>query len=52
MSNSSETGLDLEELELELLPAWAKQSPDTNRYAKYEGGDAASGPRGRARGST
>src|SRR5712671_4883595 len=49
MSNSSETGLDLEELELELLPAWAKQSPDTNRYAKYEGGDAASGPRGRER---
>src|SRR6185295_9788350 len=29
MSNSPDTGLDLEELELQLLPAWAKQSPDT-----------------------
>src|SRR5436309_6472919 len=49
MSNSPDTGLDLEDLELQLLPAWAKQSPDTNRFAKYEGG-ADSGPRGRARG--
>src|SRR5213593_4579368 len=49
MSNSPETGLDLEDLELQLLPAWAKQSPDTNRYAKYEGGEE-SGPRGRDRG--
>src|SRR5213593_1034716 len=49
MSNSPETGLDLEDLELQLLPAWAKQSPDTNRYAKYEGGEAESGPRGRER---
>src|SRR4029077_8048984 len=46
MSNSPDTGLDLEELELQLLPAWAKQSPDTNRFAKYEGGQE-SGPRGR-----
>jgi len=49
MSNSPDTGLDLEDLELQLLPAWAKQSPDTNRFAKYEGG-ADSGPRGRDRG--
>jgi len=39
MSNSPETGLDLEDLELQLLPAWARQSPDTNRFAKYEGGE-------------
>src|ERR1043166_7752728 len=49
MSDSPDTGLDLEDLELQLLPAWAKQSPDTNRYAKYEGGEAESGPRGRER---
>ena len=49
MSNSPDTGLDLEDLELQLLPAWAKQSPDTNRFAKYEGGEE-SGPRGRDRG--
>lgn len=49
MSNSPETGLDLEDLELQLLPAWAKQSPDANRYAKYEGGEGDSGPRGRER---
>src|SRR6266487_310927 len=47
MSNSPETGLDLEDLELQLLPAWARQSPDTNRYAKYQGGEGESGPRGR-----
>ena len=47
MSNSPDNGLDLEELELQLLPAWAKQSPDTNRYAKYEGSAADSGPPGR-----
>ena len=44
MSNSPEIGLDLEDLELQLLPAWAKQSPDANRYAKYEGSAAESGP--------
>ena len=49
MSNSPETGLDLEDLELQLLPAWAKQSPDTNRYAKYEGGETGPGQRGRER---
>src|SRR5262245_43634314 len=49
MSNSSDTGLDLEDLELQLLPAWARQSPDTNRFAKYEGG-AESSPRDRERG--
>src|SRR2546429_3909763 len=47
MSNSPDNGLDLEELELQLLPAWAKQSPDTKRYAKYEGSAADSGPPGR-----
>jgi len=51
MSNSPDTGLDLEDLELQLLPAWAKQSPDTNRFAKFEGG-ADSGPRGRDRGDS
>src|SRR5213595_2712735 len=49
MSNSPDSGLDLEALELQLLPAWAKQSPDTNRYAKFEGGDRESGSRGRDR---
>ena len=36
MSNLPELELDLEKL---FLPTWAKQSPDTNRYAKYEGRD-------------
>src|SRR5213594_3662484 len=49
MSNSPDTGLDLEDLELQLLPAWAKQSSDANRFAKYEGGEDA-GPRSRDRG--
>jgi len=49
MSDSPEIGLDLEDLELQLLPAWAKQSPDANRYAKYEGSAAESGPPGRER---
>src|SRR5437867_401112 len=49
MSNSPDTGLDLEDLELQLLPAWAKQAPDANRYAKYEGREGDSGPRGRDR---
>ena len=47
MSNSPETGIDLEDLELQLLPAWAKQSPDANRYAKYEGGEGDRGGRDR-----
>src|ERR1044071_1297448 len=46
MSNSPESCLDLEDLDLQLLPAWAKQSPDANRYAKYEG-EGESRPRGR-----
>ena len=33
---SSESEMDLE---LHFLPAWAKQSPEVNRYAKYEGGE-------------
>src|SRR5947207_2890313 len=49
MSESPDIGLDLEDLELQLLPAWARQSPDANRYAKYEGGEGASGPRERER---
>ena len=27
------------DLELHFLPAWAKQSPEVNRYSKYEGGE-------------
>jgi len=42
MSNSPETGLDLDALELHFLPAWAKQSPEANRYARFEGGGDAS----------
>lgn len=34
MSQPSETELDVESL---LLPAWAKQSTDTNRYANFRG---------------
>src|SRR5438445_1617809 len=49
MSESPDIGLDLEDLELQLLPAWARQSPDANRYAKFEGGEGASGPRERER---
>lgn len=50
MSNSPDTGLDLEDLELQLLPAWAKQSPSANRYARYEGGERDTGTQGRDRG--
>jgi hypothetical protein len=39
MSNLSETGLNLEDLELQLLPAWARQAPDTQRFSKYQGGE-------------
>ena len=49
MSNSPESGLDLEDLELQFLPAWAKQSPDANRYARFEGGAGETGPRRRDR---
>ena len=35
MNTSPDAGFDLEKL---LLPAWAKESPQTNPYAKYEGG--------------
>ena len=34
MSTPSETELDLESL---LLPAWAKESPQVNRYANFRG---------------
>src|SRR5256885_12920575 len=49
MSNSPDSGLDLEDLELQLLPAWAKQPPDANRYARYEGSAAESLPPGPGR---
>jgi hypothetical protein len=37
MSTPSDSGLDLEALELQLLPAWARQSTAPNRYADFEG---------------
>lgn len=40
MSQQPETELDLE---LQLLPAWAKQSTDTNRFANYRGDEEAGG---------
>lgn len=36
MSINPETDLDLEKL---FLPAWAQETADTNRYAKYTGGE-------------
>jgi hypothetical protein len=41
MSASPESELDLD---LHFLPAWAQESPDVNRYAKYEGGGEQRGP--------
>jgi len=49
MSTSPEPGINLEDLEQHFLPAWARQSPGTNRYAKYEGGEDHAG-RSRDRG--
>ena len=37
MSTPSENEMDLE---LHFLPAWAKQSPDVNRYANHQGESA------------
>jgi hypothetical protein len=37
MSDFSDSGLNLEDLELQLLPAWAKQAAGANRYAGFEG---------------
>jgi hypothetical protein len=37
MSTPSDTGLDLEALELQLLPAWARQGPGTERFTQFEG---------------
>ncbi|MBI3418283.1 MAG: hypothetical protein HY043_23585 [Verrucomicrobia bacterium] len=50
MSNSPESELNLD---LHFLPAWARQAPDINRYAKYEGGgdDERSPRRGDSRGN-
>lgn len=45
MSNLTDTSLDLEDLELQLLPAWARQAPDANRYAGFRGGGEDSGAR-------
>jgi hypothetical protein len=49
MSNLSDSGLDLEELELQLLPSWAKQSAESNRYAAFEGAPGGGPDRGRDR---
>jgi hypothetical protein len=50
MTNPLESEFNLEQLEQHLLPAWAKQSTDTNRYANVRGdeehgGGRRSGPR-------
>ncbi len=50
MSTAPEPGFNLEDLERHFLPAWARQSPATNRYAKFEGGEEVTGPRHRERG--
>jgi len=46
MSTTPEPDMDLD---LHFLPAWARQSPDLNRYAQYEGGGDDRGRRGRGR---
>ena len=40
MSQPTETELDLE---LQLLPAWARQGADTNRFANYRGDEEVRG---------
>lgn len=47
MSQQPDTELDLE---LQLLPAWAKQSTDTNRFANYRGDEEAGGGARKGRG--
>ena len=47
MSQQPDTELDLE---LQLLPAWAKQNTDTNRFANYRGDEEAGGGARRGRG--
>jgi hypothetical protein len=52
MSNTPEPKFDLEDLELQLLPAWARQAPQPDRYAHFEGAPEGGsfrdrGPRGR-----
>ena len=47
MSQQPDTELDLE---LQLLPAWAKQGTETNRYANYRGDEEAGGGGRRGRG--
>jgi len=49
MSNSPDTGLDLEDLELQLPARLGQAIAGYHRFAKYEGG-ADSGPRDRDRG--
>lgn len=47
MSQQPDTELDLE---LQLLPAWAKQNTDTNRFANYRGDEESGGGARRGRG--
>jgi hypothetical protein len=47
MSTPSDSGLDLEALELQLLPAWARQSTAPNPYADFQGDRPDSGGRRR-----
>ncbi|TXT44438.1 MAG: hypothetical protein FD140_4875, partial [Limisphaerales bacterium] len=47
MSQQPDTELDLE---LQLLPAWAKQGTDTNRYAHIRGDEEAGGGARKGRG--
>lgn len=49
MSNSFDSGLDLEDLELQLLPSWAKQSAGANQYSAFEGASEAGPERRRDR---
>jgi len=45
MTNPLESEFNLEQLEQHLLPAWAKQSTDTNRYANVRGDEEHGGGR-------
>ena len=47
MSTPSDSGLDMEALELQLLPAWARQTTAPNRYADFEGDRSDAGGRRR-----
>ena len=45
MTNPLESEFNLEQLEQHFLPAWAKQSTDTNRFANYRGDEEHGGGR-------